>query len=458
MSLRWRWALSLGLVAALAIGLTAWAATLSAERQLRGELDADLRQRAAQVNQGAGILATLGGIQPDGRRSGRSRVVDLDAVLQVFDLKGAVVFRVGPEDEKLPIEDADYAVLKGTARSVIRNVRVGRHTFRMLTTRLENPWEKHKTAAAFQIARDLSVVNANLAGFTRRMVPIGVVGILLVGLTGWILASRAVRPVTELTEAAEQIASTERLDAGGKLNRAAPGEIGRLAAAFSAMVSALASSRREQQRLVSDAGHEFRTPITALKTNLEILLRRGDELSDRRRRRLLEAALAESNQLADLATELVDLSTDVHRSDEERDRIEIKELAADVAHRFRRLSGKEVVVTGEGMWVSGRRSQLERALNNLVDNAVKWASERVEIRLDGGRVTVIDDGPGISPEDLPHIFDRFYRSIDARSTPGSGLGLAIVQHLVVAHGGTVFARNRPDGGAAVGFSLPVEPQ
>ena len=455
MSLRWRWALSLGTVAALAIGLIAWAAILSAERQLRGELDADLRHRADRVNQGAGVLATLGGPQRDDRRSRRSQIVDLDAVLQVFDKRGAVVFRIGLEDETLPIEEADFAVLKGDADYVIRTIRLHHHTYRMITTRLAHPLFEGDTGAVFQIARDTSVVDANLEGFARRMMPIGAIGILLVGLTGWLLASRAVRPITELTEAAEQIATTERLDAGGTLNRSAPGEIGRLAGAFSSMVTALASSRRKQQRLVSDAGHEFRTPITALKTNLEVLLAKGSSLSDDGRQQLVEAALAESNELADLAAELVDLSTDVRPDGEDLEDLGTQDLAEDVAHRFSRLGTKEVTVTGVGGVVQGRRSQLERALSNLVDNAVKWASFRVEIQLNGGNVTVIDDGPGISPKDLPHIFDRFYRSADARSTPGSGLGLAIVKHLVTAHGGQVFADNHPEGGAAVGFNLSV---
>ncbi len=475
MSLRWRWALTLALVAALAIGLTAWAATLSADRQLRGAVDANLRERAAHVSRGEipdshsgpEVRRNLGGDvpQPEERPSvlddlpraaGRSRIVDLDAVLQVFDREGGVVLRIGPDQVNLPIETVDLGVATGAGRSVIRDVRIGGVAYRMITARLWDPARDNASGTAFQIATDVSRVNANLAGFTRRMVPIGVIGILLVGLTGWILASRAVRPVSDLAEAAEQIAATERLDTETRLNRSAPGEIGRLATAFSAMLSALATSRKQQQRLVSDAGHEFRTPITALKTNLETLLRQNQNLTDEQRRRMLEAALAESNQLAGLATELVDLSTDVHQNNEDYDDIETDELASDIAHRFRRIGGKKVVITGKGASVKGRRSQLERALGNLVDNAVKWATERVEIHLDGGRVRVTDDGPGISEEDLPHIFNRFYRSRDVRSTPGSGLGLAIVQHLVVAHGGTVFARNGASGGAQVGFELPVE--
>lgn len=208
--------------------------------------------------------------------------------------------------------------------------------------------------------------------------------------------------------------------------------------------------------MVSDAGHEFRTPITALKTNLETLLRQDRSLSDVQRLEIAEAALTQSDQLGDLATELVDLATDVHHHDEDLTEIDLGELAVDVAQRFRGASDKEIVVSGEGRVLKGRRSQLDRALGNLVDNAVKWSSARVEISIEGGTVILTDDGPGIPEEDLPYVFRRFYRSPQARATPGSGLGLAIVEHLVVAHAGTVFARNRAGGGAEVGFDLPVE--
>ncbi len=464
MSIRWRWALSLGLVAAVAVGLTTWAATLSAAQELRGAVNVDLQEQASHLQEDAEELADEphghegdAGSHGDGgpHDDWHSRMVDPGFFLQVFDQDGAVVLQTGPGDVTLPVEPTDLATVNGTGGPTIRDIQVGDVTYRMLTSRLHHPPPEIPSAAGFQIASDMSRVNANVAGFTRRMLPIGVVGILLVGLTGWALASRAVRPITDLTEAAEQIAATERLDAGVKLDRSAPGEIGRLAAAFASMLSSLWASRREQQRLVSDAGHEFRTPITALKTNLETLLRQDQTLSDSQRLEIAEAALTQSNQLGDLATELVDLATDVHHNDEEVTEIDLGELAADVAQRFRGVGHKEVVVSGEGAALRGRRSQLDRALGNLVDNAVKWAAARVEINVEGGTVTVVDDGPGIPEGDLPYVFRRFYRSSQARGTPGSGLGLAIVEHLVGAHTGTVFARNRAGGGAEVGFTLPV---
>lgn len=454
MSLRWRWALGLGVVAAVAIGLITIAAVVSAERQLRGAVDADLRQRASE-------LARLSGDQRIEGRAPRARllprIVDLDAVVQALDEDGAVLLRIGPEGVIPPVEAADLGVLAEAGRSLVRDVEIAGVAFRMITFSVRLPTGDGPSAVAFQIATDRSRVDANLAELTRRLVTIGVLGVLLVGFTGWLLASRAVRPITDLTDAAERIASSERIDAGGRLDISAPGEIGRLARAFSSMLASLRRSREEQQRLVTDAGHECRTPITALTTNLEILRRQGDRLSRDQSQDLIEAALAESRQLAGLAAELVDLSTDAHHTDEPTVPVDMRRLADEVAGRFRQLSEKEITVSGAGATVRGRRSQLERALGNLVDNAAKWADSAVEIVLDGASVTVLDDGPGIPEEAIPHIFDRFYRSRDVRSTPGTGLGLSIVEHLIVAHGGAVTARNGPGAGAEVGFTLPVLP-
>ena len=452
MSLRWRWALGLGMVAALAIGLTTSAAIVSAKRQLQATVDVDLRERAVEVNRWAGALLTNGRNVP---RRLQPRIIDFDAVVQAFDTDGTVVLRMGREGVAPPIEATDLAVLAGGRRSLIRDVRIDGTPYRMITLRVARATAYETGPLAFQIATDRSRVDTNLKALTRSLVLIGVVGVLLVAFTGWVLASRAVRPVEDLTEAAEQIAFTEQLDTGGQLDTSAPGEIGRLAAAFSSMLGALSASRHQQQRLVSDAGHEFRTPITALKTNLEILRRQGDSLSSRQRAELVEAAHSESNQLAALAAELVDLASDVHHTDEKITNLDLELLATEVANRHRRVGDRKIVVSGKGATVTGRRSQLERALGNLVDNGIKWASANVEIVLDGSTVTVIDDGPGVAEHEIQHIFERFYRSREARSTPGTGLGLAIVEHLVVAHGGTVFARNAQSGGAEVGFTLPV---
>ena len=450
MSLRWRWALGLGVVAALAIGLITTAAVVSADRQLRGAVDADLRRRASELARWTGNLDTSNRAE---RARILPRIVDFDAVVQAFDSSGTVVLRIGPEGVIPPVEPVDLEVLNRTGHRPIRNIEIRDTPYRMITGPIQLRSGNGTSRLGFQIAIDHSRVEANLAALTRRLVLIGVIGVLLVGFTGWLLASRAVRPITDLTDTAERIASTERLEPAGQLDMSAPAEIGRLARAFSSMLAALSASRQEQQRLVSDAGHEFRTPITALTTNLELLRRQGDRISGEQRDELINAALAESTQLADLAAELVDLAADVHHADEPMTLIDLESLAVEVADRFGHLGTRTVTVSGRGTTVTGRRSQLERALGNLVDNATKWAQGTVEIVLEDSTVTVRDDGPGVPEEDLPHIFQRFYRAEEARTAAGSGLGLAIVEHLVRAHDGTVFARNLPGGGAEVGFSL-----
>ncbi len=452
MSLRWRWALGLGLVAALAIGLLTVAAVFSVERQLRGAMDRDLLERASQTRELTENLLTRG--RGERRAALLPRIVEYDATLQAFDRDGAVLARVGPEGVIPPVEDDDLAVLLGADTHLLRDVRIAGTPYRMITLRAMLGDRNPDRAVGFQILTNQSQFQANLAALTQRLFTIGAIGVLLVALTGWIIASRAVRPISNLTDAAEHVTDTEELDALGRFDIEAHAEIGRLATAFRSMLDSLRVSRQEQQRLVSDAGHELRTPVTALKTNLETLQRQYEHLDVEQRRELIEAALRESDQLATLASELVELTSDVRHAAEPVREVDLRDIAVDLCSRYRRTPGKEVTVSGESAVVAGRRTQLERAMSNLVDNAYKWAGRRVEIAVGGGTVTVRDDGPGIPAEDLPYVFGRFYRSAEARSMPGSGLGLAIVDHLVRAHGGTVFARNCPEGGAEVGFTLP----
>ncbi|MDE0708964.1 MAG: HAMP domain-containing sensor histidine kinase [bacterium] len=449
MSLRWRWAVGLGLVAARALGRLPLAALLPVEGRLRGAMGEDLRDRATQVHE------LTGGFEEGEERREETlpRIVN-DATVQAFDETGAVLLRLGPAGVTPPVDAADLEVVAGTRPALLRDVRIGETPYRMITVRVQLRESAPGTVVAFQILTDQSQLESNLAALTRQLISIGAIGVLLVALTGWIMASRAVRPISDLTDAAEHVASTEDLSAAERLDISAPAEIGRLATSFRSMLNSLRVSRQEQQRLVSDAGHEFRTPITALKTNLEVLRRQDDRLTGDEQYELIEAALRESNQLAQLAAEMVDLTSDVRHAAEPIREVDLRTLARELRSRYVRLPGKEVTVSGGSVVVAGRRTQLERAMSNLVDNGIKWADRRVVIVLDNGTVTVRDDGPGIPEEDLPHVFRRFYRSAEARTMPGSGLGLAIVDHLIGAHGGKVFARNSADGGAEVGFTLP----
>jgi two-component system sensor histidine kinase MprB len=262
-----------------------------------------------------------------------------------------------------------------------------------------------------------------------------------------------VAPIEDLTAAAETIARTQ--DLAAPVPAAGPDEVGRLATAFATMIDALRRSRQQQQSLVSDAGHELRTPLTGLRTNIEVL-RRRPELTPEARHEVVEAALVEVEELGDLVTELVDLATDAAQSPEAKVRATLHELARPVVDRYARALGRTILLAGEGSPVAVRPTQFDRALGNLLDNAAKWSPPGtvVEVEVSGTSLAVRDHGPGIHRDDLPRVFDRFYRGEAARTTPGSGLGLAIVKQAVEANAGQVFARNRPAGGAEVGFVLP----
>ena len=164
---------------------------------------------------------------------------------------------------------------------------------------------------------------------------------------------------------------------------------------------------------------------------------------------------SETRELTDLVNELVELATD-RRDDEPVQPVRLADVAERAAARARRRFGREVEVVADGSLLDGRPMALERALQNLVDNACKFSDEGpIEVTVADGAVVVRDHGPGLVEADIPHLFDRFYRSVEMRSKPGSGLGLSIVQSIVESHGGTVFAGNAEGGGAEIGFTLPL---
>ena len=232
-------------------------------------------------------------------------------------------------------------------------------------------------------------------------------------------------------------------------------ETGRLGTAFNGMLASLARSKKAQQQLVQDAGHELRTPLTSLRTNVRVM-QRFEELSPASRERLLADLDSETKELTAMVNELVELATD-RRDEEQPTALELGAVVDTVVDRARRRSGREIVVVGDRSPVVVRPQAVERAVSNLVENALKFSDGTVEVTVHLGSVQVSDRGPGIAEADLDRLFDRFYRSDAARALPGSGLGLAIVRDMADAHGGTVMARPRDGGGATIGFQLPLAP-
>ena len=449
MSLKWRLALALGLLGAAAAAAVAAVAYAATSRQLRAEDDAFLADRTEQV-----LRATVPdrfpgpGDFPPNRPGGiGAGVIQDDAAVQLLNAEGASVVWAGRD--RLPVNDRDLALATGAASGEQRRTsEIGATPYRIQTTPLVR-------GGALQVGRDVSDTDRVLTRLRRQLTIIGAAVTALAAAAGWFVARRTAAPVARLTVAAERVATTGDLDAD--LPEGGPDETGRLSAAFTTMLERLAASRAQQQRLVQDAGHELRTPLTSLRTNVEVL-RRHPELDPAAREPILADLDEEARALGDLVNELVELATD-QRDDEPEQDVDIVAVVERAAARARRRTGRpvSVVVSGEPASASGRAQAIERAVTNLLDNAAKFSPDGtvIEVGVQGGRVEVRDHGAGIPDTDLGRVFDRFYRTDSARSRPGSGLGLAIVRQVAERHHGTVFAANDPDGGAVVGFTVPV---
>lgn len=449
MTLRWHWALTLGAATAAISLLVLVASTVLTARELRSRVDADLEQRLDLSVDGE-FPRPIAPFEP---RSRRRAPVNLDALYRVLGPEGGVI--ADTSDGDLPVSETllDLA-MRTTSDRRFDTVTIDDEPFRVIVGGLTDR-RGNVNLGAVQIAVSIEGIENSISALAGRSIGIAALLILAAGSVGWFLAGRSLGPLSQLTEEAERIALTEDLTATVATDRT--DEIGRLAASFAAMITALRTSREQQQRLVADAGHEFRTPLTALRTNLETLQRRRDSLSVGQTNELIDAALNESVELTTLATELVELSTDTASTGEVPTSVELEELANTVSRRFATRTPDPISVEGESDVVVVRASQLERAISNLMANAISWneSGNPIVIQVDGTSLAVRDGGPGIPEADLQLVFERFHRSEAARTKPGSGLGLSIVKHVVEGHGGTVFARNIPSGGAEVGFTLPA---
>lgn len=455
MSLRVKLVLALVVLtttAAAAIGVFGYAATA---HRLEGEIDASLDAAARELAGPAPRGPAGRARRPLAFGGARLRGPALDlVVVQALDGEGTVV--VGAEPAPLPVGDEDRAVAAGEVASARRNVEIDGERYRVLTRHLQpaGAGAGDDGVAAVQLARSLAEVDRVLRSLRRATVAAVVVVAGLAAAVGWVIAGRLTRRLASLTAAADEVAGTGRLDVAVPVE--GTDEAGRLGAAFAGMLAALARSREAQRRLVQDAGHELRTPLTSLRTNLSVLRRHAD-LDDAARAEVVDDLEAEARELTDLVNELVALATE-GREESPMEEVALGPLVERVADRVRRRTGRIVTVEVDGSVVTGQPASLERAVANLLDNAAKFdeaGTAPIEVTVRRGRVEVCDRGPGIDEADRPHVFDRFYRAVTARSRPGSGLGLAIVRDVVEAHGGRVEARPRPGGGACVGFELPV---
>ena len=434
MSLRWKVALALAavsVVATLAIGAASYRSTRD---RLLAEIDRSLVDVQGLISDGQVNRESL---------PRRGPFTGFDA--QLIGPDGIIIESTFPVD--LPVDDADLALVGQPRSSRLATVDTAAGSYRVRTVGLPRN--------AVQIGRSLAEMNRILDSLQNRIV----LWSLIVGgaatAAGWAISSSVTASLRRLTNAAEHVESTGRLDV--EVGDAGTDEVGRLTTAFDRMLAALGRSREDQRRLVQDAGHELRTPLTSLRTNLDTLQRYSD-LSPDDREAIIADLRAETDELTDLVNEVIAVASG-ENSDEPFVSFDLAVLVADVAARYERRAGRAVRVVSVPSMVTAQRAGVQRAVSCLLDNARKFdASDApIDVTVGGGEVVVADRGPGIDPADQARVFDRFYRSDAARTLSGSGLGLSIVRETAERHGGTAFVRRREGGGAEVGFRLGLAP-
>ncbi len=360
----------------------------------------------------------------------------------------------------LPVSDATRQVATGRHAPYYRDLTVDGQPVRMYTAPRPGGHE------ALQVALRSDTVERGVRHAAWALSAVGGAGILLAAALGYAVSRAGLAPVARLTATAERIAATRdprhriALPAGPT----AQDELTRLAATFNTMLAALEQSVTAQRRLVADASHELRTPLTALRTNAE-LLARADRLTDAQRDRASAALNRQLREVTTLVNDLIELA----RDEEPQPLVEQVRPAALLEHAVATARGHwpetafTLRITPEAAPVTtpGVPSRLTRLLSNLLDNAAKFSPPGgpVEAELDCAagelNLTVRDHGPGIAPEDLPHVFDRFYRAHAARALPGSGLGLAMARQIAHAHAADLTAERAPGGGALFRLRMPV---
>ncbi|MDX6280699.1 MAG: two-component system, OmpR family, sensor histidine kinase MprB [Kribbellaceae bacterium] len=472
LSLHARVTLLAAVTVGLAVAFVSIGAYMTVRQQMYRNLDTSLKSRAVQAADNR-VLTNLYNL----------RIASAGA-LGLSDIRVGVYLQdgqqVGPVDSTLPPMGAtELAVARGTAQDGYSIQTVGvpgsSSHFRVVAVPARFCPRNDQEAcdldqtipSALVVAQSLKPIDRTLHNLGIVLWAIGLLGVIGAALAGNAIAQSGLRPLARLTGAAETIARTEDLR---PIPVSGSDEITRLAVAFNAMLAALARSQDRQRRLVGDAGHELRTPLTSIRTNLDLLAqadKRGG-LRAEDRQQLLDDVRAQMDELTALIGDLTELARDTPQV-RDAELIEMQNVVEDALIKVRRrASGVEWDVKLSPFPVWGDERLLGRAVTNLLDNAAKYSIPddsgprppegeplgRVSVRLLDGVLTITDSGPGIAEADLPHVFERFYRSSEARSRPGSGLGLAIVKHAAEQHGGMIYARNAPDAGAQFTLWLP----
>jgi two-component system sensor histidine kinase MprB len=450
-SLRSRVTLLAAMCVAGAVALVSLGAYLTVSRNLYDQVDQNLKDRATNALSGANVDIQGGTTFPA-----------LAAALN--DVKFTIINEDGSQIIRVPGQAPPYgaderAVAAGHKQENTRTD--GRTDSRVYSIRIQ----VGDQPAALVVAQLLKPTKELLTDLALVLILISGAGVVVAALAGTAVARTGLSPVERLTRATERVARTGDLR---PIQVSGDDELARLTHSFNTMLGAVADARDRQRSLVADAGHELRTPLTSLRTNLELLMASeapgAPTLSDQDKAEIQDDLRGQLDELTQLIGDLVELARE-EGAQAIWEPVELAEVVEQSLDRARRRAGDVNFEVSLQPWrLIGDTAALERAVLNLLDNAVKFSPPNgiVWVRLgsagDGFAVLeVADQGPGIAEEDLPRVFDRFYRSQEARTLPGSGLGLAIVQQAALRHGGEVLAGRSPEGGALFSLRLPGMP-
>jgi two-component system, OmpR family, sensor histidine kinase MprB len=454
MSLRTRIAAVAGVAVAITVIAAAVAVYFAVRSSLRGEVEDALVARAEAPRPSLEFAPPDGidglPLRPPGGELGPGFFGPAPPE-EALGGAGGFVQRISPDGEidrppgargEIPVEPfAEEIAAAGRGRD-IRDMTVDGIHVMVLT-------EGAGELGAVQVARPLTEVDDVLDEVLVALIIVGLAGIALAALLGALVARTALEPIARFTRRTEAIAAkpdvTERMEVVGR------DELARLAQSFNTTLEALERAVESQRQLVADASHELRTPIASLRANIQTL-EEADRLPAEELEALRADIVAELDELTALVGDVVELARG-GRPRGDLDDVQLDELVAAVVDRARRRANSHVAYHTdlEPTVVRGESDRIARAVSNLLDNARKWSPDRgtVEVELRDGTLVVRDHGTGFADEDLPNVFDRFYRAKAARGMPGSGLGLAIVRQIAEMHGGRAAAENAPDGGAVM---------
>ncbi|MCX5110471.1 HAMP domain-containing histidine kinase [Streptomyces sp. NBC_00378] len=457
--LRSRLALLVATAVAIAVAAVAAGCWFATKAQLESQMDSSLRnvKVSDEYMQKLFIACT----RPD-----RATVPPIGGyTVQLVTVSGSTCTSAGASP--IDVTAADIAVAAGVRDDVLhtastksgKKMRV--HTY---------AYETHNPAPglvpgsfAVSVARPMSEIDDPLSTLAWMLLAVSGIGVIGAGAAGLWVARTGLRPVDELTEAVEHVARTEDLTV--RIPVDGEDEIARLSRSFNSMTASLASSRDRQAQLIADAGHELRTPLTSLRTNVELLARSEDTgrpIPPDDRKALMKSVKAQMTELASLIGDLQELARPDAPTPGPLQVVALHDIA-DTALERARLRGPELTIRADltPWYVRAEPAALERAVVNVLDNAVKFSPSRgaIEVALRDGELTVRDQGPGIPADELPHVFERFWRSPSARQLPGSGLGLSIVARTVQQSGGEITLSPATDGpGTIASIRLPGAPQ